>query len=455
MTRIKLYHKQDFYRPLKESDDKMNFPPFRRDYARVIHSASFRRLQGKTQIFPSFESDFFRNRLTHSLEVAQIAKSIVLALNVQYGLDIDDDLVEAAALSHDIGHPPFGHNGEKALHDKMLTFGGFEGNAQTLRLLAKTEKKVYQGIEPVESGKDNRHGLNMTYRTLAAVLKYDHQLPPYVINVSANPIKGYYAHEKSLVDAIKKHVLEPYAEAAYANKTFKTIECQIMDVADDIAYSTYDIEDAFKGGFLDPLSMVNADIRLLQKVQSEAAARDLDVSIDDIKAILRSIFDGIIDFDGRSDVIYQESRKLANSSYLRTRFTSNLVHFCLKHVEFELDMDCPVLSQVRLNAAVYKQVEILKLFVYFSVISAPKMNIIRFRGRDIIHALFDILIESQEENTLLPDDIGEVFYAFDADDEFNRTRVISDFIASMTDRYAIELYSRFKSNSPQTIFKPV
>ncbi len=451
-----LYHKKDYYRALQEPEQKTHASPFRRDYARIIHSASFRRLQGKTQIFPCVESDFFRNRLTHSLEVAQVAKSIASMVNDAHAeVQIDTDLVETAALCHDIGHPPFGHNGEKALHAKMREYGGFEGNAQTLRVVTKTEKKVLLGDVPVYDGVDNRYGLNLTYRTLASLLKYDHAIPAYIVNLSDTPIKGYYASEKQLVKEIKKHVLSPYSPEDYKGKAFKTIECDIMDLADDIAYSTYDIEDAFKGGFLDPLSIVNACDDLLMKVQEEAHLGGLEVSLSEIREILKSIFNGIVNFNAPMSDIYQRSQSLANSSYLRTRFTSNLVHYYISNVQFTLDAACPVLSKVSLTKEVQKQVEVLKYFIYASVINSPKMNIIRYRGRDIISALFDILIDTEEETSLIPEDVGEVFYSFSKDDQANRARVICDFIASMTDRYAIELYSRFKSDTPQTIFKPV
>ena len=451
-----LYQEKDYDRALKEPEAKTHASPFRRDYARVIHSASFRRLQGKTQIFPCLESDFFRNRLTHSLEVAQVAKSIALVINArQSDICVDTDLVETAALCHDIGHPPFGHNGERALYAKMREYGGFEGNAQTLRLLAKTEKKVRLGEVSVQDGRDCRYGLNLTWRTLAALLKYDREIPAYIVTRSEVPIKGYYASEKPLVNQIKQHVLSGFSQKQLYGKAFKTIECSIMDLADDIAYSTYDIEDAFKGGFLDPLSIVNASDELLEKVKQEAEREGASVSISEVRRILQSIFSGMIDFSASMSEIYACAKKLAHSSYLRTQFTSNLVHHCLSNIQFELDEACPVLSKVSLKQTVRHQVEILKNFIYFSIINAPKMNIIRYRGRDIINTLFDILIDMDEETLLLPEDIGEVFYAYPKEDRTNRARVICDFISSMTDQYAIELYSRFKSDTLQTIFKPV
>ena len=143
--------------------------PWRRDYSRVVHSAAFRKLQGKTQLFPGHESDFFRNRLTHSLEVAQVAKTIALRINATNDYfrenPIDLDIVETAGLAHDLGHPPFGHNGEQALDKCMHDTGGFEGNAQTLRILGKLVKRDTPSRkgQPVDkAGRDVRAGLNLT-----------------------------------------------------------------------------------------------------------------------------------------------------------------------------------------------------------------------------------------------------------------------------------------------------
>jgi dGTPase len=222
---VKLYRKTDWDREVtdeEERDDPWR-SPIGRDYGRIIHSASFRRLQGKTQVFPGHESDFFRSRLTHSLEVAQIAEGIAERLNyVEPRLKndpINERLCAAASLVHDLGHPPFGHNGERALDDAMKKHGGFEGNAQTLRILSKLEKKVRR--KQPESG-DDRAGLNLTYRLLAGILKYDREIP-LTRGKRASLVKGYYQSEAPLVERIKEAV------CGRPIRKFKTLECSIMD----------------------------------------------------------------------------------------------------------------------------------------------------------------------------------------------------------------------------------
>jgi dGTPase len=242
--------------------------PYRRDWARLIHSPCFRRLQGKTQLFPSDENDFYRNRLTHSLEVGQIASGIAQNFNANrrsffHKNPIDTDLVYFAGLAHDLGHPPFGHNGERALDKLMARYGGFEGNAQTLRILARLEKKETENYpatavpKPVIDDVDMRCGLNVTYRSLASVLKYDKAIPQIKEDRRDadrdRPVKGYYFTEAELVKDIKQHVLGEQLNE------IKTIECGIMDVADDIAYSTYDLEDSLKAGFISPLKILAFD----------------------------------------------------------------------------------------------------------------------------------------------------------------------------------------------------
>ncbi len=436
---INLYHENDYLRQNNDISKKDNFSPFRRDYARVVHSSSFRRLQAKTQIFPSFENDFFRNRLTHSLEVAQIAKSIAVKLNAEHGLNLDYDLIETAALCHDIGHPPFGHNGEVALNKKMHNFGGFESNAQTLRLISHTAKK--------DIDQKQTFGLNLTYRTLAATIKYDQHIPP--ISDLGKLTKGYYHEESGLVEDIKQKLLEPHGITTIEN--FKTIECYIMDVADDIAYSTYDVEDALKGGFIDPLSMASIDNKLLDKIYN-AMPSDLEITKDEIQNILKDIFSDYIDFNADSTEIYKISKNIANNSLLRTKLTSKLVNSCIQNIELDLNLEVPIISKVYLNNKIRKQVEVLKKYILFKIIKSPKLNVLRYRGREIISEIFDILISSTPDESLLPDDIGAIFY--NTQNIHEKARIISDYISSMTDRYIIELYNQFKSDPSAMIFKP-
>lgn len=437
---INLYHQNDYLRQNNNIAKKENFSAFRRDYARVIHSSSFRRLQAKTQIFPSFENDFFRNRLTHSLEVAQIAKSIAVKLNAEHQLNIDYDLIETAALCHDIGHPPFGHNGEVALNKKMREFGGFESNAQTLRLISHTAKK--------DIDQKQTFGLNLTYRTLAATIKYERLIPP--ISDLGKLTKGYYSEEAYLVANIKHKLLEPYG-VTNIDGEFKTIECYIMDVADEIAYSTYDVEDALKGGFIDPLSMASIDDKLLDKV-FKAMPDDLEITKNEIRNILKDIFSDYIDFTADSRNIYRISKNIANNSLLRTKLTSKLVNSCIQNIKLELNQDIPMLSRVYLNSQVRKQVEVLKKYILFKIIKSPKLNVLRYRGREIISEIFDILISSTPDESLLPDDIDVIFY--NTDNPQGKARIISDYISSMTDRYIIEFYNQSKSDSSAMIFKP-
>ena len=242
-----------------------------RDYARVLHSPSFRRLQNKTQLFPGQESDFFRNRLTHSLEVSQIAASIANKLKSENkNLPVLPEVCEIAGLIHDIGHPPFGHNGESALDECMLNRGGFEGNAQTIRVITRLEKRESPGSTIIQDNQDCRVGLNLTARVIASCLKYDKMIPP-VRQPNSKLVKGYYASEAEIIAKVKSCLVE---NPLRLNKPFKTIECSIMDIADDIAYSTYDVEDALKAEFLTPLDIIAADPSIFNEICKKLKEKD-------------------------------------------------------------------------------------------------------------------------------------------------------------------------------------
>ena len=206
---------------------------FARDRARVLHSAGLRRLAAKTQVFsPASPADFARNRLTHSLEVAQVGREIGQALGLAA------DVVDTACLSHDLGHPPFGHNGERALNAWSADIGGFEGNAQSLRIVTRLEAKVLGG--------DRSHGLNLTRASLDAICKYPWTVDDPMPDPDGRLKFGVYPEDEDVFAWMRDG--SPYRT--------RCIEAQVMDLSDDIAYSVHDVEDALLNGYLD-LRLVN------------------------------------------------------------------------------------------------------------------------------------------------------------------------------------------------------
>ena len=457
---------------------------YRRDYERVLHSPAFRRLEGKTQLFPGYESDFFRNRLTHSLEVAQIAKGIAEKLKFENPTAdfIESDVCETAGLLHDIGHPPFGHNGEFALDNCMKRYGGFEGNAQSLHIVARLEKKeINNGVPIFEGKKDNRNGLNLTKRTLAAILKYDHEI--YEDRGATDPLrKGYYSTDADVVRSFKEALV---GNGNYNN--FRTIECDIMDIADDIAYSTYDLEDAFKAGFLTPLSVVSASdkvyIEIAKRINPTLTGEELFYEADNCRWEMIRLFSFIwfndkgvtepnmelsevsnefaasnIEVDALSNPAfitlsaYYKSQELANDGYMRTEFTSKLVSSFIQGITLEINEKYPVLSKIKVDEEVLKRINILKNVTYISLINSPRLKVVENRGVEIVTQIFDRL-NDKDGYKFLPEDFQELYLL--TENEIMQKRVICDFIAGMTDRYAIEFYGRLYSANPQTIFKPL
>ncbi|UCA46154.1 dGTP triphosphohydrolase [Pseudochrobactrum sp. XF203] len=461
----KLYNDSDYDREVSgEEKQQADYrPSFSRDYGRIIHSASFRRQQGKTQVFPTRESDFFRNRLTHSLEVAQIAEGIADQINHNFreelnGNIIDGKLCATAGLVHDIGHPPFGHNGERALDAAMLEYGGFEGNAQTLRILARLEKKkTYEKGKEVDG--DERAGFNLCYRTLAAVLKYDREIPS-TRQKGAKLVKGYYNSERLIVDRIKQAVLNGCA-APEAGK-FNTIECSIMDLADDIAYSVYDLEDCLKAKFLTPAGILASDQDLLIRVANEVGERlERKVETGEVLAVFTDLFDKVTsDNYGPSEsplisfiLAYRTSEELCESGYFRTALSSQLVHDFIKNVRLEYNHECPALSTVSLDEENNFKKEVLKEYTYQAAVTSNRVKMGEYRGTDLVKEIFDALMGPKGE-LLMPSDVRKR-YELAKDKRSEQARIVCDFVAGMTDRYAIEFWSRLRSDNPESIFKPI
>ncbi|MEN0050174.1 MAG: dGTP triphosphohydrolase [Bacteroidota bacterium] len=496
---IKLYQEVDYKKYYKEEvfeEDEYDFESqFRIDLARVINSHGFRRLCGKTQLFPANESDFFRNRLTHSLEVAQVAKSIAIKLNRSIdgkSKKINLELVKLAGLAHDIGHPPFGHQGEEILAERMKPHGGFEGNAQTIRLLTRLEKRIHTGDIKregfQEGGIDRRGGLNLSFRALASVLKYDNDIGEFEQNpindkfLNGNVIKGYYSSEKLILNKMKEAVVGEFEDYDH----FETIECQIMDLADDIAYSTYDLEDAFKAGFISPVKMLSQTTEFYDRI-AKKVNKNLKSKIDNIGAkkidasYIRNVLSDlcIFLFDPPEEVIkgfnsladeYRKAEEymyvglqyaslydelVIDNGYVRNNFSSQLIRHSINGVSIEYNEKCPPLSKLKIDDNSRIRIEILKQLAFNTQVLSPRLKANEYRGKRIVETIFDALdFKSRKEKVpeLLPDDFKVLFAQIDSDE--HRYRTICDYIACMTDRYAVNFYSRITSINPTSIFIP-
>lgn len=498
---ISFYNNKDHIRqngrPGIDKSREQGWTAFQKDYARLLHSPSFRQLQGKTQLFPGDDSDFFRNRLTHSLEVAQIAGGIARRINAtdlsENEEKLDIDLVQFAAIAHDLGHPPFGHNGEFALDLLMHRHGGYEGNAQTLRILSCTEKKLVKHPQSEETVTD--FGLNLTYRALASVLKYDRSIPSVRAKKPTRPTKGYYSADQDLIQRIKENVIPDYERFLESKKesdgmkmVFKTIECSIMDIADDIAYSTYDLEDTLHAGFVSPAriltalsedSKIEADKKIIEVVlkkvnealQVEGYEKATKVELSQIATDIFygpfnpiGPFEDILKKSGFSNEtraavkggiilrVHNYERSYVEDSAIRTLFTAERIGNLIGSVEFELNKEFPQLSKVKLGREKLIEVEFLKHLNYELNILSPRLAVIEYRGKKIVEELFNAFVES--DGKLLSEAWQEDYYRAKSVGNSESCRVVCDYVASLTDLHAAELHSRLFSDG-QSIFKPL
>lgn len=348
--------------------------PFARDRDRIIHSTAFRRLKEKTQVFVAHEGDHYRTRLTHSLEVAQIARSISTALG------LDNDLAETVALAHDLGHPPFGHAGEDALDEAMKPWGGFDHNVQTFRVVAKLEHR-YPDFE----------GLNLTWETLEGVIKHNGPVTDKLGRPSWSMVRTF--------------------DKTYDLKlgTWASAEAQVAAIADDIAYNNHDVDDGLQAGLfqLEDLYEVPLIGPILLAVRAERP--DLDDRLTRLEAVRRMI-GAMID-----DVMGETLRRAHQGNLGSPDDVRNLGHAL---VAFSPDMN--------------EDLARLRAFLMERMYRHWKVNRTRSQARRIIAEMFSLFMAEPE---VLP---SEWFALSQNRDEAGRARIVCDYIAGMTDRYAIE-----------------
>ena len=406
--------------------------PYERDKTRVIHCPAFRRLQRKTQILGTNNGDFHRTRLTHSLEVASIGGSIVhnIAMQHQDGLSAlfpHDDLIQAICLLHDIGHPPFGHGGEVALNYMMRNHGGFEGNAQTLRLVTKIENSY------------GDFGLDLTRRTLLGILKY----PVKHANVVATtmpelkethsrtlrindwfPPKAYFDSEQPEIDWL----LSPFEEKdkirlqslaalpqehSHGKSAYHNFDCSIMDAADDIAYGVHDLEDAIH-------------LQLINRAQLDTTAFRELLNNTSLADEAFSLIDNL--FSSNLALRKQAIGEMVN--YLIT--SANII---ISHEDFE---DNLLKYNVALKPEASALLNHLIQVISQQVIDSQDARTLEYGGQMVVLRLFEAI--SSNPAGLLDTKYRELYR--EAQDEIAGFRVISDYIANMTDEFAYHMHEK-------------
>jgi dGTPase len=366
---------------------------FRRDCDRIIHSTAFRRLAHKTQVFVFHEGDHFRTRLTHTLEVTQIARSMARALG------LDEDLAEALALAHDLGHPPFGHAGERALDRCLADFEGFDHNAQTLRVVTALERR-YAEFD----------GLNLTWETLEGVVKHNGPLT----DRDGEPVERY--RRKGLPHAIRVHARSQDLELW----SWPSAEAQIAALADDIAYDAHDIDDGLRAGLFTPDDLAGVDLvkDLLLEIRSAYAPLDAGREAHEL---MRRLITRLIE-----DVIVETGRRLHALTPRRAA-----------------DVRLAGAPAVAFSAGMATAERAIKRFLNARMYRHARVGRIMDEAENVVQDLFARYVAAPED---MP-----VEWAQNADgrEEPGRLRRIADFIAGMTDRYALVEHARLFAVTPE------
>jgi dGTPase len=363
--------------------------PFQRDRDRIIHSTAFRRLKHKTQVFVAHEGDHYRTRLTHSIEVAQIARALARALRG------DEDLAEAVALVHDFGHTPFGHTGEDALNEKMAGWGGFDHNAQSLRVVTRLESR-YAEFD----------GLNLTWETLEGLVKHNGPLT----DASGNGLKGPVP--QAIRDYSELHDLEL--------DRFAGIEAQCAAIADDIAYNSHDIDDGLRSGLLklDMLENVSLPGSILDGVRQRYPALDAVRTGHELmrRQITMMVEDVIVSTTANLASIKPDSADAVRAA------GETMVTFSAEMAAFE---------------------EELKAFLYKHLYRHSEVVRVRNQAEQIVNDLFEVYFADPRA---MPDGWRE---GLDWADDRIKARSVADFLAGMTDTYALKEHRRLFDHTPE------
>ena len=381
---------------------------FEIDRDRVIHSTAFRRLQGKTQVYVTGQSDQYRTRLTHSIEVAQIGRSIVNYLNRSSGVlgseyEIDSALVEAACLAHDLGNPPIGHKGESRLNELMDPWGGFEGNAQSLRILTdivRGDQRSYANA-----------GMQATRACLDGIMKYK------IVGKenTTNGAKFLYPDQQDILSWV--HNDPCLDELAQSGIQVRSIECAIMDLSDDIAYTTSDLFDGVKQSLLTP-----------EQVQEFWNNQYLNVS----------------------PKIREDVDQVLKNQFPMSRFIAGLIGRWIYSISIETSeksfIDIPRYKySLKMDEESHSELMALRSLNYNLIYNSEYVKVPESKGVEILEELFlyyrDVIFEERGalENLPLPAGISDDF------DENQKMRMICDFVAGMTDNHAIRLHSYLKA----------
>ncbi|MEM8843327.1 MAG: deoxyguanosinetriphosphate triphosphohydrolase [Pseudomonadota bacterium] len=345
--------------------------PFQRDRDRIIHSSAWRRLKHKTQVFVEHEGDYYRTRLTHSIEVAQIARTISRVFR------LNEDLAETVALAHDLGHPPFGHTGEEALAACMESFGGFDHNAQALKIVTRLECH-YAAFD----------GLNLCWETLEGIAKHN------------GPLTGPLPY--AIADYAERHDLELHTQAS--------AEAQTAALSDDIAYVNHDLHDGLRAGLF-TLEQA-ATLPVLGDCLTEVDASWPDLAQDRRRhEALRRVFGLMVD-----DVLTTSQRRLAEAA------PGSLG-----------DVQALSGAVISFSEGMAKDIRTIKQFLFANMYRHHRVKRMRIKATRVVEELFEIFMG---DPTLMPPNWSRECPG----EELSRARVVADYIAGMTDRYALEEY---------------